>query len=219
MKVLLALGDLKQGKSISTELERNRYSVDNVATSSDILPYLSSNSYDILVIKTQGHNIDSLEIIREIRASGSTIPVLLIVDNVHDKIAGLEAGADVLLRQDFTISELVIHIKALLRRTGPYISETLTYKDLTLNCDSYELSAGSKKVDLRSKEYQLMILFMRNPLRTFSTEDLMVKVWGWDTSSEINVVWTNIARLRVKIRTLGSKATIKSTRNVGYRLE
>ncbi len=219
MKVLLALGDFKRGESISEELLRNRYSVDFVISSFDILSYLLSNSYDILVIKKQLPDSDGLDVIKEIRSNKCTVPVLLIVDNVHDKIAGLEAGADGLLRPDFTVAELVTHIKALLRRAGSYKSETLTYKDLTLNCDSYELSVGTKKTDLRSKEYQLMVLFMRNPQRTFSTEDLMIKVWGWDSASEINVVWTNITRLRLKMRNLGSKVTIKSARSIGYRLE
>jgi len=95
---------------------------------------------------------------------------------------------------------------------------TVKIGDLTLNCDSFELTCGNKSVRLTNKEFQLLELLMRNPMTLFSTEVLMERFWNWGGNAEINVVWTNIGYLRRKIEELGANVRIKSYRGRGYQI-
>ena len=221
MRILIADDERELAKALKTVLERSKYTVDAVFTGSDALDYALQGVYDGVILDIMMPGLDGLEVLRALREKGVTTPVMLLTarGEVSDRVTGLEAGADDYLPKPFAMAEFLARVKALLRRSGSYAMDILTVGDLSLNGSTYELSAPGGKARMNNKEYQLMELFMRSPRRIFSTEDLMEKLWGWDSEAEINVVWTNVANLRRKLGQLGSRVEIRSIRGVGYQLE
>ena len=159
--------------------------------------------------------------LRTLREQGVAAPVMLLTarDAVEGRVRGLDAGADDYLPKPFAMAEFLARVKALLRRSGNYTADVLALGNLRLNCSTYELSAPGGTLRMNNKEFQLLELFLRSPRRVFSTEELMEKLWGWDSEAEINVVWTNIANLRRKLTQLGADVELRSIRGAGYRLE
>lgn len=221
MRILVADDEREITKAIRVVLERQNYTVDVVDNGEDALAYAQGGTYDCIVLDIMMPGIDGLTVLRTLRLAGSAVPVLLLTarGELDDRVAGLEAGADDYLAKPYAMTELLARVKALLRRSGGYAMETVQVGNLCLNCSSYELSTSAQTVKLNNKEFQIMELFMKNPKRVFSTEDLMRKCWSWESEAEINVVWTNIGNLRRKLAQLGSDVEIGSIRGVGYQLE
>ena len=221
MRILIADDERELAKALKTVLERSKYTVDAVFTGSDALDYALQGVYDGIILDIMMPGMDGLEVLRELRSKGVATPVMLLTarGEISDRVTGLEAGADDYLPKPFAMAEFLARVKALLRRSGSYAMDVLTVGDLSLNGSTYELSGPGGKTRMNNKEYQLMELFLRSPRRIFSTDDLMEKLWGWDSEAEINVVWTNIANLRRKLGQLDSRVEIRSIRGVGYQLE
>ena len=116
------------------------------------------------------------------------------------------------------MKELLARVRAITRRKSNEL-KAFSYKDLTLNNQTYELFYHDKSVRLSSKEYQVMELLINNPKKLISTETLMDRVWGYDSEAEINVVWVYISALRKKLQNLGTNVVISAVRGVGYKLE
>ena len=221
MRLLIAEDEREIARALKTVLERNKYTVDTVDNGSDALDYLLTGAYDGVILDIMMPGQDGLEVLRSARQAGLTTPVLLLSarGELGDRVVGLEAGADDYLPKPFALTELLARVKALLRRSGSYAMDVLTMGDLSLNCSTYQLAASGGAVGLNNKEFQIMEYFLRNPKKIFSTEELMARVWSWDSQAEINVVWTNIANLRRKLTGIGSGVEIRSIRGAGYRLE
>lgn len=221
MKLLLADDERELTKALKAVLEKNKYTVDAVENGEDALEYARAGAYDGIILDVMMPGPDGISVLRALRAGGNSTPVMLLTarSEVSDRVLGLEAGADDYLPKPFAMAEFLARVKALLRRSGSYAADILTLGDLSLNAGNYELSAPGGSLRLNNKEYQLMELFMRNPEKIFSTEDLMEKLWGWDSEAEINVVWTNIANLRRKLEKLSAGVSLRSIRGVGYELE
>ena len=140
-------------------------------------------------------------------------------DDVKDRVTGLDAGADDYLSKPFNASELMARIRAMLRRRDAYVPDVVSWEDLHLDKGSCELSCGAQRARLTGKMYQLMELFIENPKHLFSAQQLMDKIWGWESEAEVNVVWVNISQLRKKLAELGSTVEIRVHRGAGYSLE
>ena len=138
---------------------------------------------------------------------------------MEDRIEGLDLGADDYLAKPFAMGELLARIRAMLRRGNDFTPDLLTSGNLTLDRRSYTLSVGEQSLVLPKLEFQLMELFLLNKGIYLSTEDLLVKVWGYDTDTEIGAVWVYISYLRKKLSSLGANVVIKAKRNIGYVLE
>lgn len=220
MKILFAEDDRDISRAVTTLLERSNYSVDPVYNGNDAIDYLTDGDYDMAILDIMMPGKSGIEVVRQARSFGITLPILMLtaMGEVDDKINGLEAGADDYLPKPFAGGELLARVKALLRRGDNYIPDTIDYEDLSLDTSKYSLSCNGKSINLGSRGFQIMEMFMRNPTSVFSVERLMEHIWGWDTDVEVNVVWVNISQLRKQLENLESKVTIKMVRGAGYTL-
>ncbi len=220
MRVLLAEDTKELATALRYALAHNKYGVDVVSTGTEALEYALTGAYDIILLDIMMPGMDGIEVLKQFRKKGFSTPVLILSakSDLGDRIHGLDCGADDYLGKPFAVTELLARMRALLRRNENYLSDVLTFGNLNLDSASYELYTDAGTARLNTKEFQLMSCFMRNPLRVFSAEELMEKIWGWDSAAEINVIWTNIAYLRRKLEQLQASVQIQSLRGAGYRL-
>ena len=221
MKLLFAEDDPDVSRSVTALLTRSHYSVDPVSNGYDALTYLTGGDYDACIMDIMMPGMNGDEVVRKARAAGSQVPVIMLtaMGEVEDRINGLDAGADDYLAKPFDGGELLARIRALLRRHESYSPDIVTYGDLTLNRSTFALSCHEKSVSLSNKSFQMMDMLMLSPGRIISVDEFMQHIWGWDSESEINVVWVNISTLRKQLSAMDSKTAIKVVRGAGYRLE
>lgn len=222
MRLLLADDEQELTDALSVILTYNKYSVDVVNDGQDALDYAMTGEYDGLILDVMMPKMNGFDVLRELRSAGITTPVIMLTakSQLQDKIEGLDAGADDYLPKPFETEELLARIRAMTRRGGEvFTPDVLTLGDLTLNRKTYELSCGNETVTLANKEFQMMELMMSNPKTIQSTEHFMDRIWGYDSESEINVVWAYISYLRKKLQTIGSNVELKALRGRGYILE
>ncbi|MCR5399706.1 MAG: response regulator transcription factor [Lachnospiraceae bacterium] len=221
MRVLVAEDEISTAKAIKVLLEKSKFSVDIVHNGDDAWDYIKEGSYEVIVLDIMMPGKSGLEVLSLLRRDHIFTPVLLLTAKaeIEDRIAGLDAGADDYLPKPFATGELIARIKALGRRSENYSDSVMHAGDLTLDSNRYEMRSGGESVSLTNKEYQLMELFVLHPGYVFSTEHLMDKIWGLDTESDIDVVWTHIGFVRKKLRLIGSNVQIKTIRGSGYSLE
>ena len=195
--------------------------MDAVYNGADAIDYLETGLYDGAVLDIMMPKADGLTVLRTIRAKGNNIPVLLLTakSETDDKVLGLDCGADDYLTKPFNTKELLARIRAMLRRQAGIADNELSFGDIRLDRVSFELISPNKRLLLTSKEFQIMEMLMKNPGQLISPELIMDKVWGYESETEINVVWTYISYLRKKLKLLGSSVSIKAARNIGYTLE
>ena len=221
MRILIAEDEIATAKALKLLLEKAKYSVDIVHNGNDAWNAVSSGSYEVIVLDIMMPGMNGLEVLSLIRKKHITTPVLMLTAKaeLEDRVAGLEAGADDYLAKPFATSELIARINALGRRSENYADSLQTAGNLVLDSNRYEMRVGEDSVKLTNKEYQLMELFIQHPGYVFSTEHLMEKIWGYDTDSSIDVVWTHIGFVRKKLRSIGADVEIKTIRGAGYSLE
>ena len=221
MRLLLAEDEKTLSNALVTILKHNNYSVDAVYNGEDAIDYIETGVYDGAILDIMMPKVDGITVLKTIRAGGNKMPVLLLTakSDVDDKVLGLDAGADDYLTKPFVTKELLARIRAMTRRQAELTDNSLSFGDLKLDRVSFELSSPSGKLPLTAKEFQIMESFMNYPSQIISAERLMEKIWGFDSDSEITVVWTYISYLRKKLKLLQSGVTIKAVRNIGYTLE
>ena len=156
-----------------------------------------------------------------LRREGRRTPVLLLTarSEVEDRITGLDSGADDYQPKPFDMGELLARVRSMLRRKEDYTPSVLIFGNISLDSRNFELKGKEGSVSLPKLEYQLMELLMLNKGIYLSTEDILVKVWGYDTDVEIGVVCVYISYLRKKLAELNADIVIKAKRNIGYTLE
>lgn len=220
MKLLYAEDEKSLSEAVVDVLEYNKFSVDAVYNGMDALDYARSGHYDGIILDVMMPKLSGLEVLERLRAAGSKTPILLLTakSEIEDRIAGLDLGADDYLPKPFAMGELLARIRAMLRRRAEFTPDVLTLGNLSLDRQSYTLSVGDNRIILPKLEFQLMELFLLNRGIYLSTEDILVKVWGYDTDTEIGVVWVYISYLRKKLTALGANVAIQAKRNIGYTL-
>lgn len=221
MKLLFAEDDRDLSTAVKTLLERSGYIVDPVYDGAEAVDYAEAETYDGIILDWMMPEKDGVEALREMRQKGIRTPCLLLTarDAVEDRVTGLDAGADDYLSKPFNGRELLARVRAMLRRRDSFVPDLISWEDLTLDKGSCELRCGAQSVRLTGKLYQLMELLMENPRHLFSVQQMMDKIWGWDSDAEINVVWVNISQLRKKLGELQSETEIRVHRGAGYSLE
>lgn len=220
MRILLAEDEKALSKAVVKLLEKNNFSADAVYNGEDALTWLESGNYDALVLDVMMPKMDGITVLKKLRAAGNRIPVLMLTakSEIEDRVLGLDSGANDYLPKPFDTRELLARLRAVTRGREEAGSR-LTVGSVTLDRAAFELSSPNGSFRLANKEYQIMELFMLNPRRIIPTERILEKIWGYDSDSEINVVWVNISNLRKKLNALGSDIQIRASRNAGYSLE
>ena len=221
MKLLYAEDERSLSEAVVDVLEYHKYKVDAVYDGQDALDYAMNDQYDGIILDVMMPKRSGIEVLKALRAAGNKTPILLLTAKaeVEDRIEGLDLGADDYLAKPFAMGELLARIRAMLRRREDFTPDLLTMGNLSLDRQSYTLGVGDKRLLLPKLEYQLMELFLLNQGVFLSTEDILVKVWGYDTEAEIGIVWVYISYLRKKLASLGANVRIKAKRNIGYTLE
>ncbi|MBQ8414446.1 MAG: response regulator transcription factor [Clostridia bacterium] len=221
MRILLAEDERSLSKAIVALLEKNNYSVDAVYDGEEALSYIEAGNYDAVILDIMMPKRDGISALREMRARGYGIPVLILSarSEVDDKVLGLDSGANDYLTKPFSVKELLARIRAMTRKGEGQLDSTLKFGNLILDLATYELSSPNGIVKLANKEFQMMEMLMHNPTHLISTERFMEKIWGYDSDAEINVVWVYISYLRKKLTSIGADVEIKAHRNSGYSLE
>ncbi|EOT24090.1 hypothetical protein C805_02301 [Eubacterium sp. 14-2] len=221
MRLLLAEDEKDLSRALITILKRNNYSADAVYDGEAALEYLETNNYDGLILDLMMPKKDGLTVLKTIRAQGNPVPVLLLTakSEIDDRVTGLDAGANDYLTKPFSFRELLARIRAMTRLQTIAASTTLQRGNLTLNPATFELSSPAGTVRLANKEFQIMEMLMNNPGNLISTERFMEHIWGYDSSTDISVVWVYISSLRRKLKALQASVLIKAARNAGYSLE
>ena len=221
MRLLLAEDERALSRALVTILQHNNYSVDAVYNGQDALDYLLSGSYEGAILDIMMPKMDGLTVLRELRKVNKTIPVLMLTakNETEDKVTGLDCGADDYLGKPFEVKELLARIRAMLRRTGGAAENKLHFADITLDRTTYELSSPRGSFRLANKEFQMLEMLMAQPGAVVSADRFLEKIWGWETETEINTVWTYLSYLRKKISALSDRVSIRAIRNIGYALE
>ncbi|MGN0315894.1 MAG: response regulator transcription factor [Fusicatenibacter sp.] len=221
MRILIAEDEVELARGLKFLLEKNKFSADIVNNGKDALDYFHSSKYDAVVLDIMMPGMDGMEVLQRIRKEKSGVPIMMLTAKaeIEDRVAGLEAGADDYLPKPFATREFIARVKALVRRNGSYTDHILSFGNVKLDCNRYELSAGEKSVRLNNKEFQLMELFLGHPHLVFSSEHIMDKVWGQDSEAGMDVVWTYVGFVRRKLKQLGADIEIRTVRGAGYSLE
>ena len=221
MRLLFAEDDRDISKAVKTLLERSGYSVDVVFNGQDAIDYIESGEYDGVILDWMMPKRSGIEVLTQMRAKGFSTPVLMLTarDAVDDRVEGLDSGADDYLPKPFAASELLARIRAMLRRKEDYKHDVIRFADIELDKSAMSITCNGKSVRLSNKAFQLMEMLVEHPGAVLSINQIMERIWGWDSDSEINVVWVNISFLRKKLTELGAHAKIKAVRGVGYSLE
>ncbi len=221
MRLLFAEDEKSLSKAVRTILEKNNYSVDTVFDGEEALAYLENGHYDGAILDIMMPKLDGISVLKAIREKGNRIPILLLTakSEVDDKVLGLDSGANDYLTKPFAAKELLARIRAMTRNQAVHPDARLHVGNITLDSASFELSSPTGSFRLANKEYQMMELLMRNPQNLISSEQFLERIWGYDSETEINVVWVYISYLRKKLEALGANIQIKAARNTGYFLE
>ncbi len=176
------------------------------------------NPPDLVILDWMLPGLDGLEVCKRLRA-GSDVPILMLTarDDIKDRVAGLDAGADDYLVKPFSIDELMARVRALFRRSAPSSRpEVLRFSDLSLDTGTHRAYRNERAIDLTAKEYELLELFMRNSRQVLTRDVIFDRVWGYDFGGESNIIEVYVRYLRQKTEQEAENRLIHTVRGVGY---
>ena len=164
--------------------------------------------------------IDGLEVCRRIRSAGNGIPVLMLTarDEIADRVAGLDAGADDYLVKPFALEELLARLRALLRRSSEDANDVLRFADLELDPATREVTRAGEPIELTRTEFSLLELFLRNPKQVLTRSVIFERVWGYDFGYSSNSLDVYMGYLRRKTEAGDKPRLLQTVRGVGYAL-
>lgn len=221
MKLLYAEDEKSMSEAVTDILAYHNYTVDTVYNGNDALDWAKAEHYDGIILDIMMPGLNGIEVLQQLRKEGIKTPILLLTAKaeIENRIEGLDAGADDYLPKPFNMGELLARVRAMLRRREEFTPDILTAGNITLNMQSCELSGNDQSFVLPKLEYRMMELLMLNKGIYLSTEDLLTKVWGYETEADIGIVWVYISYLRKRLTSLNANVEIKVKRNIGYTLE
>ncbi|CCV64682.1 Two-component regulator, signal transduction response regulator, receiver domain (CheY-like) [Alteracholeplasma palmae J233] len=221
MNILLIEDEKKLALALVEALSKHNYIVDMAFNGKAGLEEALSIQYDLIILDMMLPELDGIDVLKSLRENNNNTPVLVLTakSTVSDKVIGLNAGADDYLTKPFSFQELLARIKVLLRRPQTIVSNIYDFNGLSLNSDTCILSYQNESVLLPAKEFHLMSLFFKNIDTYLSKDEILNRIWGYDTEVGYNTIEVYISFLRKKMSALNAPITIKAFRNIGYKLE
>jgi len=219
MKILVIEDDAETASYIANGLNEHGHTVDLAATGRDGLFLAAGESYDVMVVDRMLPELDGIAIVRTLRGSGITTPVLFLtaLGGVDDRVAGLDAGADDYLVKPFAFSELNARINALGRRPPMGSAETvLRVGDLEMDLLKRRVNRGGQSINLQPREFRLLEYLMRHAGEVVTRTMLLEHVWDFHFDPHTNVVETHVSRIRAKVDKPFPIALIQTARGAGY---
>lgn len=222
MNVLIVEDEKRLAEALHQILLEEKYMADVVHDGAEGLSFAESGIYDCIILDVMLPSLNGFEIVSSLRKKGLTTPVLMLTakDSISDKVRGLDSGADDYMTKPFSPDELLARLRVLTRRKGEVILDEMTFADLVLRLSSSELSNASadKSIHLTFKECEMLKIFMSRPEIIISKEELITKVWGYESDAGDNNVEAYISFLRKKLFFVGSAVEILSAKKLGYKL-
>ncbi len=217
MRILIVEDEKDLAMILSEILNMEGYYTDNAYDGESGLDNALSGIYDLIILDIMLPVMDGIQVLREIRKSSITIPVLMLTakSEIEDKVLGLDNGADDYLTKPFNTKELLARVRALSRRKEKtLISDNIEFEDIILDKTTHEMIKDDQKIKLSKKEYDILELLILNYGKVVSKESLIMKIWGYDADIEYNSIEVYISFLRIHISTArGRGYTIKEKKN------
>jgi two-component system response regulator MprA len=223
VKILVVDDERAVRESLRRALELEGYDIELAEDGVDALARLMNGENaapDVVILDVLMPGVDGLEVCRRLRRSGSRVPVLMLTarDEVENRVAGLDAGADDYVTKPFALEELVARVRALLRRTSDSSNEVLRFADLELDPGTREVRRNGDLIELTRTEFALLELFLTNPRQVLTRSIIFERVWGYDFGFASNSLDVYIGYLRRKTEAGGKPRLIQTVRGVGYAL-
>jgi two-component system response regulator MprA len=217
-KILIVEDEEQIASFLRRGLAYEGYEVETAADGESALAKARDARPDLVVLDLMLPGMDGLEVCRRLRTAHSSLPILILTarDSVSDRVQGLDAGADDYMVKPFALAELLARVRALLRRAGPGEPETLQFADLRLDTGTRQVYRSDAKIELTSKEFDLLELFLRHPRQVLTRETIYDRVWGYDFGGESNIIEVYIRYLRQKLEAEGRTRLLFTVRGVGY---
>ncbi len=216
--ILLVEDEIKLAKFIQLELGYEGYEISVVHDGVAGLTTARELQIDLIILDWMLPGLSGLEICRRLRTTGDQVPIILLTakDEVSDRVAGLDAGADDYLVKPFSIEELLARIRARLRQVLEIDADVLEFADLSLNRRSRQVYRGTRLIELTAKEFDLLEYLLVHPRQVITRDRILEKVWGYDFMGDSNIIEVYIRYLRLKLEATGEKRLIQTVRSVGY---
>jgi two-component system, OmpR family, response regulator MprA len=207
--------------ALARALSMERYEVAQAADGQEALEFLGAAPYEAVILDIAMPRLDGLEVCRRLRQGGDRTPVLMLTarDEVDDRVAGLDAGADDYLVKPFALRELLARVRALLRRAEevePGEEDALTFEDIRLDLHSHEAWRGERQLTLTRTEFLLLEMFLRHPRKVLTRSAIFEHVWGYDFGSSSNSLGVYMGYLRRKTEIGDETRLLHTVRGVGY---
>ena len=221
MKILIVEDESSLRELMSKELTKENHVVETASAFAEASEKIALYNYDCILLDIMLPDGNGLKLLEELKKQDRRENVIILSarNSIEDKVLGLDLGADDYLPKPFAMGELLARVRALLRRRENFTADVMACGNILLDRNSYELKRKNKSLVLSKTEFQMMELFMLNRGIYLSTEDILVKVWGYETDAEPGIVWVYISNLRKKLVSLEANVEIKAKRNIGYTLE
>ena len=220
VRILVVDDDPKMLSLMRRGLAFASYAVDLATDGEQALGLAREQPPDLVVLDIMLPGLDGLEVCRRLRTGAPELPILMLTakGRVPDRIAGLDAGADDYLVKPFDFDELLARIRALLRRARSTDGGTLRFNDLTLDPTTRDVWRGDRRVELTTREYELLEFFMLHPRQVLSRELMFERIWGSDFLGDSNLIDVHVMRLRDKLEAGRHPRLIQTIRGAGYSL-
>ncbi len=216
--ILLVEDEVKLARFIELELTSEGYRISIAHDGMTGLTLARESAPELVILDWMLPGMTGVEICRRLRATGIKVPVILLTakDEVGDRVAGLDAGADDYVVKPFSIEELLARVRAHLRRTQEVDQDVLQFDDLSLNRRTREVFRGQRAIDLTAKEFDLLEYLLSHPRQVYTRDQILENVWGYDFIGDSNIIEVYVRYLRLKLEEKGEKRLIQTIRGVGY---
>lgn len=220
MKLLVVEDEKMLADSLKLLLEERDFQVDTAYDGEDGLAYAETGVYDLIILDVMMPKLNGYQVARRLRQKRTSTPILMLTarSELMDRVEGLNSGADYYLTKPFDSRELLACVNALLRRQGTEVDE-LSYGNTSLDLESGTLNCGENSLRLSAREFDVMRLLMQSKENNLSKEQILSRVWGFDSEAVENHVEVYVGFLRKKLKSIGSNISIVAARRLGYHLE